>query len=136
MTVIPVLRHEADVEFARIGGGGFRILSAMDAACLVIGEDLWLTSGTDSHSTGQHPLGNAYDLRTKTLDVPTIIRVKSLLETRLGARFTVLYETPTEPRDHMLRRIATINPHATGEHLHAQVRKGTTYPPADGVLEV
>jgi hypothetical protein len=132
---IPVLRAEADVAFACIAPGGFRILAALDLATKMLGRDLVLTSGTDSHATGRHPVGEAFDVRTKDFDVPTVLRLYRTLTDLLGVRFTVLYEVPIAPSDHMLAKIATVNPHATGPHLHVQVKKGTQYPP-DGGIEV
>lgn len=130
---IPVLRAEPDVEFRRIAPGGFRILAALDHATSVLGRDLVITSGTDSHGAGRHPVGEAFDVRTRDLDVPSIVRLLRVVQDGLGPRFTVLYETPVPPTDPILARFATVNPHATGEHLHAQVRKGTKYPPESEV---
>lgn len=126
---VPCLRHTDECEFARIGPGGFRILAALDHATAVIGRDLVITAGTNDHTTGRHPLGEAFDVRTRGFDVPTIVRLKQNVQAILGPRFTVLYEVPTKPSDPALREIATVNPQATGEHLHIQVKKDTDYPP-------
>ena len=133
LPVVPCVWLKPGVRFAeRPPPGGIRILSAIDQAAQALGQDLLITSGADSHSTGRHAVGEAYDIGTKTLDVATILRLFDFLQKTLGDRFTVLYESPTPPIEFMLVRIATINPHATGEHLHCQVRRGTTYPPGDG----
>jgi hypothetical protein len=126
---IPCLRHTKDTEFERIAPGGFRILSALDHATQVIGRDLWITAGTNDHTTGRHPLGEAFDVRTKDLPGQTIVRLVQVLRATLGARFAVLYETPIAPKDPALLAIATVNPKASGEHVHVQVRKNTDYPP-------
>lgn len=126
---VPCLRHTADVAFARIAPGGFRMLAALDHATAVIGRDLTITAGTNDHTEGRHPLGEAFDVRVRDLDVPTTLRLVQVLKATLGPRFTVLYEVPTLPSDPQLRAIATVNPAASGPHLHLQVKKDTVYPP-------
>lgn len=133
MTHIPVLRCKPGVAFDRIAPGGFRILRALDGATLVIGTDLWITSGTDSHATGRHPHGEAYDVSVKNLSIPVILRLRTYLLQVLGQQFTVLYETPTRPDDPALAAIAYVNGDATGPHLHVQVKKGIEYPPPEAV---
>lgn len=129
MTSVSVLRCAEGVAFARISPAGFRILAALDHATQVVGRDLIITAGTNDHTSGPHVRGEAYDVRTKDLDVPTILKLKTRLEAMLGMRFTVLYETPFVPTDPDLKRIAYVNGDATGEHLHIQPLKGSTYPP-------
>lgn len=133
--MLPCLRHTPNVTFERIAPGGFRILAALDDATQTIGQDLTITAGTNDHATGRHPLGEAFDIRSKDLDVATILRVYDVLHVRLGPLFTVLYETPTVPSDARLRPIATVNPKASAEHFHVQVKRHTDYPPADDVLK-
>lgn len=133
--MVPVLRTKAGVEFARIAPGGFRILAALDRACQVMARDLTITAGTNDHAMGRHVTGEAFDLSVKDLTVPEIVRLKTLLQQVLGARFAVLYEVPSEPADPTLRAIAWVNQDASGPHLHLQVTKGTVYPPAnDGAM--
>lgn len=70
-----------------------------------------ITSGRDSHSTGQHPLGNALDLRLKDKLEGTREAYCQHLRILLGRRFTVIHEgAGTE-----------------NEHAHMQVKKGTTF---------
>ena len=127
---IPVLRvADASVKFSTIAPGGFRILAALDSATKVLGFDLILTSGTDSHAAGKHPIGEAYDVSVKGLAIPVIAKAQRFLRQTLGERFTVLYEVPLTPTDPGEAALAFVNPRATGKHLHLQVRKGTTYPP-------
>lgn len=129
--LVPVVRCEPGVSLEGLAPGGIRILARVDQATGIIGKDIWITSGTDSHTTGQHPAGNALDLKTIRYDVPTTIRLFRFLADALGPRFTVLYECPVPPADGLLAKIATVNPHATGPHLHVQVKKGTVYPPPE-----
>lgn len=128
---IPILRARAGVAFTIIRPGGFRILAALDQATKMLAHDLTITAATDSHTTGRHASGEAYDVSVAVLTIPQILQVKRFLAHTLGDRFTVLYETPTVPTDPQLVTIATINGDATGPHLHIQVRKGTEYPPSE-----
>lgn len=136
MSSVPCLRHTAETKFEAIAPGGFRILAALDHATQVIGKDITLTAGTNDHSIGKHPIGEAYDVRVRSFDVPTILRLRQVLQATLGPRFTVLYETPTKPGDPVLAAIATINPDASAPHLHIQTRKGLNYPPTASDVEV
>lgn len=129
--IVTVLRHTADCTFDRIAPGGFRILAALDHATQVVAHDLTITAGTNDHVTGRHPLGEAYDIRTRDLDVPTIVRLRQVLQSSLGPRFTVLFECPTPPSDPILQAFATINPDASAPHIHVQVRKNLDYPPTE-----
>ena len=129
--MVPCLRHTPDTKFARIAPGGFRLLAALDHATQVIGQDLVITAGTNDHTTGRHPQGEAFDVRVRGLDVPTILRLVQVLKATLGQRFTVLYEVPSHPDDPQLAAIATINHKASGPHLHLQPVKGSVYPPPD-----
>lgn len=128
----PVLRCADGVTFARIAPGGFRILAALDAACQAIGHDLTISAGTNDHTTGRHPLGEAYDVRTRDLTASQILRLVQVLRTTLGPAFTVLYERPTPEPEPSLAAIAFINAAASGPHLHVQVKKGTAYPSLPG----
>jgi hypothetical protein len=77
------------------------------------GEDLILTHGTDgAHSgcTDPHPFGKAIDIRTHNLRDAEATR--EALKLIAGAPYTIRLEDPGVPN----------------EHIHAQVRKDTTYP--------
>lgn len=127
--MIPVLRHTARTRFDRIAPGGFRILSALDRATSYLGHDIFITAGTNDHTVGRHPLGEAFDVRVLGLDVGTVIRLIRFLKSALPeSHFTILYETPIAPAEPELAAIAFINPQATGPHLHIQVRRNTDYP--------
>ena len=125
-----VLRHRPGVRFDHIAPAGFRILSALDQATDACQTDLAITSGTDSHTAGAHPGGEAYDVSVLGLSADTIEAVYVFLKQTLGPLFTVLYEVPTSPSDPTLRPIAYINAAATGPHFHIQKGRGTTFPPA------
>ena len=133
MTIVPVLRTRRSVRFAQIAPGGFRLLAALDGATKTMGRDLEITCGTDSHTSGRHPDGEAYDVSVTGLTVAEIARLRSHLQVTLGKRFTVLYEVPVSPTDPAEAAIAYVNPKATGKHLHLQVRRVTAYPPPGNV---
>lgn len=131
MSQIPVVRCKKGVQFAVIAPGGMRILAAIDGLSKVLGQDVWITAGTNDHSKGRHPIGEAYDVSVQGWMPAVIVRAVDHLRHVLGERFTVLYETPTTPADPALARVATVNPLATAPHLHLQVRFETHYPPLD-----
>lgn len=124
-----VVRHGPAVRFDMIAPAGFRILSALDQTAQDCRVDLMVTSGTDSHATGPHATGEAFDISVHTLSAQQIWDVKASLEELLGPLFTVLYEVPKVPSDSTLRSIAYLNAAATGPHFHVQRKKGTTFPP-------
>lgn len=132
MSTVSCVYHTHDCEFGQIAPGGFVILAAIQHASQVIAHDLTITAGTNDHAIGKHPVGEAYDLRVRDLTVPQTLRLVDVLKATLGTRFTVLYETPTTPTDPALAAIATINAGASAPHVHAQVRKGTSFPPSAG----
>lgn len=127
--MIPCLRVKDGVTFHTIAPGGFRILSALDAATTIVGRDLTITAGTNDHTEGRHPTGEAYDVRTRDLDEGTITALVHFLRARLGSAFTVLYETPQPPLSSALRSLATINQKASAAHIHCQVKRNTVWPP-------
>ena len=130
----PVLRCKPRCAFAIIAPGGFRILAALDAATLMLGRDLVLTAGTNDHTLGRHATGEAIDVSVAGLGGQQIITLHRFLKQRLGRAFTVLYETPRQPREPSLQEIAYVNAKATGDHLHCQVKRGTTFPPTDSPI--
>lgn len=137
MARVHVVTHRPTARFDVIAPAGFRILSAIDQATQRCGVDLTITSGTDSHGfMDPHSAGEAFDVSVKGLTPAQVLGVRTALSTILGPRFTVLYETPATPSDPALAAIASVNPKATGPHLHLQKRKGTTYPPSDGSQEI
>lgn len=128
-----VVRHDPRARFGTIAPAGFHILGAFDLAAAQAPHDIWITAGTNDHQLPDpHARGEAYDLRTKDLDPIEIVNLYLNLKTILGGAFTVLYELPedVEPRHPMLLPIVYRGQKATGEHIHTQPRKGTTWPPA------
>lgn len=114
--MIPCVRVKEGVQFAVIAPGGFVILAAIQMAAIALSRDLIITSGTDGEHSGPddpHHRGEAYDVRTN--DVPD--RNAELMAIKLGLPpanfFAFIEDEGTE-----------------NEHIHAQVRKGTVYPPA------
>lgn len=100
---------------------------------MALGHSLVITAGTNGHTSGRHPAGEALDVSVAGLTPQQVVRLYRLLQRALGKRFTVLYEVRTRPTDQVLRTIAWINPKATAPHLHLQVKKGTAFPPSDAV---
>jgi len=129
MTIGGVLRVKKGAKFDTIAPGGFRILTALDGTARVLGIDLTITAGTNDHTTGRHPFGEAFDVSVQDMTPTTILKVKRSLEQILGDAFTVLYEVPEAPADTKLAAIAHVNEKASAAHVHIQVRRGTEYPP-------
>lgn len=114
--MIPCVRVKPGVEFAVIAPGGFVILAAIQRATGFIYHDLTITSGTDGAHSGPddpHHRGEAYDIRSH--DLPDKQAALSNIQGILGPGFfAFLEDAGTE-----------------NEHIHAQVAKGATYPPAE-----
>ena len=129
-----VLRGDA-ATFARIAPAGFVILWALQAATQALQTDLTITCGTEDHPVGDpHTRGEAYDVRVRGLSTDLIVRLVHFLRTALGALFTVLLETPVSFSQPELVALQSVNPHATGPHIHTQRKRGTVYPPPDGTI--
>jgi hypothetical protein len=113
--MIPCVRVKEGVQFAVIAPGGFEILAAIQYTAGVIAHDLTITSGTDCEHSGPddpHHRGEAYDIRSH--DLPDKQLALATLMTFLGdVRFYAFLEDE-----------GTEN-----EHIHAQVKKGTVFPP-------
>jgi hypothetical protein len=77
-------------------------------------EGLVITSGSDGqHMAGsKHYTGEAFDLRTKTLNATMRSTLMRELRRELGPQFTVLLEDAG----------------TSNEHAHVQVKKGATWP--------
>lgn len=119
--MIPVVRFKDSVQL-KGSPGGVRILAAFDHAAKVIGHDMTITSGCDGEHSGPldpHHRGDAYDGRTH--DLPDKQAALKELQDFLGPDFYVFIEDPDE--------VTHADPDRSNEHFHAQVRKGTVYPP-------
>lgn len=127
--LVPTLRTKNGFKWDVYAPGGFRILSALDQATKIVGVDLELTAGTNDHTTGRHPLGEAFDVSVRGLTVQQILKLVRLLKQLLGERFTVLFECPTMPPEPELAAIAFVNGDATGQHVHIQTAIGASFPP-------
>jgi hypothetical protein len=121
--MIPVIRVKDGVQFSKIAPGGFRILAAIEYASDQLGHDLTITSGTDGAHSGPndpHHRGEAYDIRTSDLPDPNqaLHLIKDFLAIpdgqEQGSWFFAWLEDEGE----------------SNQHIHVQVRKGVTYPPA------
>lgn len=111
-----IVLHKDGVEFATIAPGGFVLLHAIQSAADALEVNLTITSGTDGAHSGYadpHHRGEAYDIRTH--DLPADLRPKVLehIQQTAGPAFYAFLEAA-----------GTDN-----EHIHAQVAKGTKYPP-------
>lgn len=119
-----VLRVKEGVSFPATTGeytgsiapGGFRILSALDQTANALSYDLTVTSAADGIHSGPndpHFRSEAYDVRT--------------------------HDIPPEQKENVLQMIMGVlpdgrffgfieDPNSDNEHIHVQVRRGTTYP--------
>ncbi len=98
-----------------IAPGGFVLLAAIRDAAVTCEVDLTITSACDGEHSGPtdpHHRGEAYDIRTHDMTPEKKQEVLSDIQDALGDRFFAFLESP-----------ATEN-----EHIHCQVKKGTTYP--------
>lgn len=111
-----VIRVKDGVQFTVIAPGGFRILEALSGVARHMGLDLTITSACDGEHSGPddpHHRGEAYDIRTHDMTVDQKPLVLNAIQVYLPtASFFAFIESP-----------GTDN-----EHIHVQVRKGTTYP--------
>lgn len=121
---MPRLRLAPSVSLDGLQEPGVKILSAFEQATRLLGRDLRVTCGTDSHDIEDpHSNGAAIDVGARDLPDGIVIALRDYLMKALGADFTVLYETKTKPAG-VLAGIAYVNPNATGAHIHVQLRKG------------
>jgi hypothetical protein len=111
-----VVRTKPGVEFAIIAPGGFVLLAAIEYAATHAGTDLVITSATDGEHSGPndpHHRGEAYDVRTNDLPEGLKQTVLAAIVNFSGPAFFAFLEDPD----------------TENEHIHCQLRKGTTYPP-------
>jgi hypothetical protein len=113
-----IVKVKQGVEFSVIAPGGFVLLAAIVAAAKELQWDLTITSACDGEHSGPedpHHRGEAYDLRTRDVPDPgKLLRaLVSRLEVREPGRFFAFIEDPD----------------TDNEHIHCQVKKGTSYPP-------
>jgi hypothetical protein len=124
--MIPCVRVKSGVTFAAVIGAyegtiapaGFVLLSAIWKASQVIQHDLTITSGTDgchSGTTDPHHSAEAYDVRTHDLTAEQKALALKTIQDEAGPLFFAFLEAA-----------GTDN-----EHIHAQRKKGTTYPPTN-----
>lgn len=112
--MIPCVRIKDGVQF-KISPGGIRILAAFDHAANVIAHDITITSGADGTHSGPddpHHRGDAYDGRTHDLPDPQLA-LKAIQDFLGDVHFFVWIEDAG----------------LDNAHIHAQVKKGTVYPP-------
>ena|SRR5690349_9517544 len=123
--MIPVVFVKDGVQFAKIAPAGMRLLGAFDRACVQLGFDLTITSGTDGEHSGPddpHHTGEAYDVRSQGID------------DKEGVLMAVLnqfgHPTPTSGGYATAYFFGWLEQAGTpNEHFHFQRRRGTTYPP-------
>lgn len=103
------------VQFTVIAPGGFCILSAIQQAAVLSGVDLVITSACDGEHSGPmdpHHRGEAYDVRTHDLGQEKFSILALVMGSLPPGRFYGFLE----------------DPYTDNEHLHFQVKKGTTFP--------
>ncbi len=128
----PCVRFKDGVTLHGLKPAGARILSVIDQAAVLLDRDLTVTCGTEGHPVlDPHTRGEALDVRTKDLPQATILTLVNWMIKRLGPDFSVLYEVPQKPIG-VLATVAFVNPTATGQHCHIQLRKGLgVWPPVE-----
>lgn len=128
---VPVVHVKDGVTFKMGPAAGFRILSSIERLAFHLGADVTITCGSDSHPLSDpHTRGEAYDVRTSGSDDETIKRMVMFLRNDLGALFTVLHERQEDvPPGSPLSGLVTVNPLASGQHIHCQPKRGSVYPP-------
>lgn len=105
-----------------------RILATYDRAARLLGQSLTVTCGREGHPDADpHTKGLALDVRSVGLPDASVMRLYEFVRSELGPAFTVLYEVPTRSTG-ILKDIETLNPSASGPHLHQQPVKGTIWP--------
>lgn len=111
-----VITCKDGVQFLVIKPSGFRILAALQNACLKLQIDIVITSACDGCHSGvndPHHRGEAYDVRDHDLTTDQKNALLKAVMDELGwDRFYGFLEAP-----------GTDN-----EHIHIQVKKGTVYP--------
>lgn len=101
-----------------------RMFSVLEQAAQRLKRDLMVTCGRDGHPpTSAHFRGMGLDIRTKDLSEAQVSTLFDFVRDTLGPEFYVQYEVKKKPTG-FLAAIATVNPQASAEHMHAQVRKG------------
>jgi hypothetical protein len=111
-----VVRVKDGVLFTKIAPSGFRLLEAISIAARDVGFDLTITSACDGEHSGPtdpHHRGEAYDVRSHGLTIDQ----KSAVTSSLGNSL---------PLDQFYFFLE--DPGGDNEHIHLQVKKGTTYP--------
>lgn len=129
---VPCVRLRPGVRLDGLAPAGIRILASVDNAAKLLACDLEVTSAVDGHvASDPHTAGRALDISIRGLGVSITLKLLTYLEQVLGSRFTVLLETPIGFIDPRLQARQTVNPGASGPHIHAQLKKGlTSFPPA------
>ena len=110
-----MIRVKKGVEFKVIAPAGFLILQALKTVSKQLGLDLTITSGTDGKHSGPkdpHLSGEAYDVRSKDLELEQKHLVLDALMRQLPAGRFYGFLEGLNTRD---------------EHLHVQRSKGTTF---------
>lgn len=110
------VRVKDGVSFAIIAPAGFALLAAIELATWTIDQDLTITSACDGEHSGPddpHHRGEAYDVRTH--DLPN--------------KYDALKAIQSHLPDYTNRFYAFLEDEGTeNEHIHCQIKKGTTYP--------
>lgn len=118
---------KAGVDFGPgLAPGGARMLCALKRLVKDYEFDITITSSRDGKHSGQgdpHHHGNALDIRTKNLTNAQKARLVADLQTALYRPIRRFYV--------FLEDAGGVN-----EHIHMQVRRGTTYSTADDIADL
>lgn len=129
--MIYVTHAKPSVKFDVIAPAGFRILAKIDDLSSLLKRDVFISCGTEGHGPDDpHTTGQAYDLSVVGWTGQQIEDCVNYLRHELGPLFYVQFEVRAVSEDGTPSRIAVQNHAATAPHIHAQRKKGTTYPPS------
>lgn len=123
-----ILLVKPGVRIDRLAIAGARILLAVTEQAAKTRFDWLLTCATGGHKPGNpHTRGEGLDFGIALFPNSSAVKAATLaLRQVLGSAYTVLLEFPEKPDDPVLASIATVNPKASGPHIHGQIKKGTT----------
>jgi hypothetical protein len=123
-----ILLFNPGAEPKRLAIAGARILLAATEQAAKTRFDWVVTCSTGGHAPDNpHTRAEAIDFGLKLFPNSSAVKAgKMALDKALGPAYTVLLEFPEKPDDPILASIATVNPQASGPHIHGQVKKGTT----------
>jgi hypothetical protein len=123
-----ILQVKPGVTVDRLAIAGARILQVVTQLAALTNFDWILSCATGGHlPTDPHTRGEAMDFGLTLFPNSSAVKAAKLaLDAALGPAYTVLLEFPHPTEDPILGPLVTVNPKATGPHLHCQIKLGTT----------